>query len=124
MNYGKMTKILLLIALITSTSTACIPNMGMRNFTGVKGVPVTLGQKDAGFIPRRGYIRGLPDGDDSYSVGFRDGCQTMLGVVGTGTLRLLPERIDAERLSKDPMYLRGWHDGDGYCNDRIDWEGH
>jgi hypothetical protein len=37
---------------------------------------------------------------------------------------MLPERIDADKLVNDKMYLRGWHDGDGYCNDRLDWEGH
>lgn len=113
----------LLLLLILGAVSGCMPNLSMRNFTGVKAVPVTMGQ-DGVFTSRRAYIRGLPTGNDSYSVGFRDGCQTILGIVGAGTLRLLPERIDAERMVHDKMYLRGWHDGDGHCNDRIDWEGH
>lgn len=96
--------------------TGCIS----RNFTGVKSVPVTTDQ----WIPRRAYVRGLPTGDDSYSVGFRNGCQTAFGLVGAGVMRLLPEKIDADKLVNDKMYLRGWHDGLGHCNERLDWEGH
>ncbi len=103
--------------------SACGGKFSIRNFTGVKAVPVTM-ERTTSLVPRRAYIRGLPTGDDSYSVGFRDGCQTILGITGSGTLRLLSERIDAERMVSDSMYVRGWHDGDGYCNDRLDWEGH
>lgn len=122
MNLWKSIRVSLVMATIMISSTACLPNLGLRNFTGVKSTPVT--DTPPVVLSRRAYVRGLPTGNDSYSQGFRDGCQTILGTTGAGTLRLLPERIDPERLVNDPLYLRGWHDGDGVCNDRIDWEGH
>ena len=122
MNYGKTIKITLILAVVIITSAACMPNSGLRNFTGVRGSPVT-GEKTF-MLPRRAYVRGLPTGDDGYSVGFRNGCQTGMGVIGTGTMRLLPERIDSEKLIDDNMYMRGWHDGISHCSDRLDLEGH
>lgn len=101
-----------------------VPGCISRNFTGVKGVRINEDEENPGWVPKRAYVRGLPTGNDSYSMGFRAGCQTIMGIVGAGTMRMLPEKIDPEKLSGDKMYLRGWHDGDTYCNDRLDWEGH
>jgi hypothetical protein len=95
-----------------------------RNFTGVKSVTPDDPEDPSFFVPKRAYLRGIPMGDDGYSRGFRAGCETNLSHVGAGTMRLLKERIDPEKLANDKMYLRGYFDGGGYCNDRLDWEGH
>ncbi|MBL0319493.1 MAG: hypothetical protein IPP74_09450 [Alphaproteobacteria bacterium] len=72
--------------------------------------------------PARLFLRGLPQGDDSYSQGLRDGCETFLGIVGSGTLRLLPSKIDGFRLTEDPAYARGYVDGQTYCTHYLDWD--
>ena len=94
----------------------------VRDFTGVK--PVNVDDGSSVFAARRSHIRGAPEGNDSYSMGWRAGCATNLSLVGAGTMRLLNERVDAQRLSTDPLYVRGHMDGTNYCQDRIDWEGH
>jgi len=76
------------------------------------------------FQPNRMFLRDLPKGNDSYSQGMRDGCQTFVGIIGAGALRLLPEKIDGYRLSSDPGYLRGFNDGGSYCTHYLDWEIH
>lgn len=73
---------------------------------------------------RKDMYGGFPMGDDSYSVGFRDGCDTFSGVMGGAMMRLLPTKIDADRLSKDRWYVRGFQDGSTFCTFRIDWEVH
>lgn len=113
--------IALVMAILLGNLSGCIS----KNFTGVKGKSAIQDRGDyLPFNPRRTVIKGLPDGEDSYSQGFRDGCQTHMGIVGSGTLRLLPERIFPERLINDPVYLRGFNDGADYCWARLDWDGH
>ena len=73
---------------------------------------------------RRVLLRGAPQGDDSFSQGWRDGCDTSLAIVGTGTLRLVKQKIDAtvaERLVSDPLYEKGYSTGSGYCTNFLDY---
>lgn len=72
--------------------------------------------------PGRLFMRGLPQGSDSYSQGIRDGCETFMGIVGSGALRLLPSKIDGFRLTEDPAYARGFVDGQTYCTHYMDWD--
>ena len=65
-----------------------------------------------------------PRGNSSYDDGWRDGCQTATSAIGTGFFRLRGPKIDAQRLSTDQWYLRGYQDSTNYCTLTIDWETH
>lgn len=111
---------LTLAILLLFTLNGCIS----RNLTGVGAHLVDDPNDPSIFVPERDKIRGAPMGNDSYSVGWRAGCQVNLSLVGAGTMRLLKEHVDPEKLSTDKMYLRGYMDGTNFCQDRMDWEGH
>lgn len=81
-------------------------------------------QNTSGLLaPNRPFIH-MPKGEDAYSQGVRDGCQTYMGIMGSGTLRTLDPKIDGYRMSKDPEYLRGYVDGGEYCTFALDWDTH
>lgn len=61
---------------------------------------------------------------DSYGQGFEDGCRTYTGTLGSGTLRLIDEKIDGHRMATDEWYLRGFQDASGFCTFSLDWETH
>ena len=65
-----------------------------------------------------------PGGDSSYDRGFQDGCQTMTNVIGSGLHRVRGPKIDADLLTEDPWYLRGYRDASSYCTFTLDWEPH
>ncbi len=65
-----------------------------------------------------------PGGDESYDIGFKDGCQTATSAIGEGLYRLRGPKIDAEKLSHDQWYLRGFQDASTYCTFNLDWETH
>ena len=73
--------------------------------------------------PNRPFIH-MPRGDDNYSQGVRDGCQTYMGIMGSGMLRSLDSKIDGYRMTDDPDYLRGYVDGGEYCTFALDWDTH
>ncbi|MCE3232037.1 MAG: hypothetical protein K0R98_294 [Rickettsiaceae bacterium] len=60
----------------------------------------------------------------SYESGFQDGCQTATSAIGEGLYRLRGPKIDADRLTTDAMYLRGFQDASTYCTLTLDWETH
>lgn len=62
--------------------------------------------------------------NDSYGQGFEDGCKTYTGTMGVGTLRLIDEQIDGERMVEDEWYLRGFQDASSFCTFSLDWETH
>jgi hypothetical protein len=73
---------------------------------------------------KRMFLYGVPEGNDSFSQGWRDGCDTSLATVGTGTLRLVKEQINADtthRMLNDPMYDKGFSIGSGYCTNFLDY---
>ena len=59
----------------------------------------------------------LPQGDDPYSQGFRDGCNTAIAIVGVGPMTSFYDSIyyDFDRLLDDSMYYRGKKMGFDYC---------
>lgn len=69
-------------------------------------------------------LRNLPQGQDGYSQGFRHGCKSLLGAVGTGMLRLNKAHIDGYKLTQDRMYARGFSDGASHCTFYLDWDTH
>jgi hypothetical protein len=71
---------------------------------------------------RRIFLRGVPQGDDSFSRGWRDGCDTSLATVGAGLLRWVPEKIPSEQLVNDLSYRKGYSRGSNYCTAFLDWD--
>ncbi len=67
------------------------------------------------FSPKPMYMRGLPEGDDSYSVGFRDGCDTYLGIQGVGLMQFKTFKQDTLRTINDQYYAQGYEDGRNHC---------
>lgn len=65
-----------------------------------------------------------PAGNESYDQGFQDGCQTATSAIGEGLYRIRGPKIDANRLSYDQWYLRGFQDASTYCTFNLDWETH
>lgn len=59
----------------------------------------------------------LPDGDDNYSQGFRDGCNTALSTVGTGMLSATYDDnyYDYEKSLNNNDYYKGRTIGFNYC---------
>lgn len=96
--------------------------------TGCKsGIPVfreKIGYEDSILDPVPPYMTGSPKGNDSYSIGWRDGCHTYASVVGTGVLRLKSHRIDGHKLTSDTQYKRGFMDAALHCTLYIDWDTH
>jgi hypothetical protein len=70
------------------------------------------------------FMRNLPKGNDSYSVGFRDGCETFLSIVGPGPMRMLQSKVDGWKMTQDKLYSRGWSDGGTHCTFYLDWDTH
>jgi len=64
------------------------------------------------------------DQDQSYEKGFQAGCQTFASVMGSGLARIRGHNVDAEELSANPWYLRGYQDASTYCTLTLDWEVH
>ncbi|PIR37562.1 MAG: hypothetical protein COV35_08675 [Alphaproteobacteria bacterium CG11_big_fil_rev_8_21_14_0_20_39_49] len=62
--------------------------------------------------------------DQSYEEGFQAGCQTFTSAIGSGLARLRDTVIDADKLSENPWYLRGYQDASAYCTHALDWETH
>lgn len=92
-------------------TTACWKN-DLNEYFGREGM----------MTPRPYRLDGIPQGDDSYSQGFRDGCNTAMGVVGSGLLNSMYESsyIDANRVVSDEDYNQGKTLGFNYCTFHLD----
>ncbi|NDF12554.1 MAG: hypothetical protein EB060_07075 [Proteobacteria bacterium] len=82
----------------------------------------TAGDFGGAFSPHPFQMRNIPSGDDSYSVGWRDGCQTFTGAVGEGLLRTQPFSYDINRALEDSDYYKGWRAGMTYCTYYTDYD--
>jgi hypothetical protein len=69
------------------------------------------------FTPRPDQLEKMPQGNDPYSKGVRDGCNTAMSVVGTGPMAGMYEDsyYDFEKTLKDSDYYRGRTTGFNYC---------
>ena len=78
---------------------------------------VTADGKPGIFSPQAVFLRNLPQGDDNYSQGFRDGCYNAIGTNGYGLQRIFtkPHRA-ANELYMDALYRRAYNDGDRHCS--------
>ena len=61
-----------IIRIITITSALTTLNSCVKEMWSMPG------SWEWGLRPRPYMARGLPDGDDAYSIGFRDGCKSVL----------------------------------------------
>ncbi len=62
----------------------------------------------------------LPEGNDPASVGFRDGCNSSLGNIGSGMLQARPFSLDVNRGIEDKQYYEGYRTGANYCTYFLD----
>lgn len=65
--------------------------------------------------PRPMFLSGLPQGDDSFSTGFRDGCYNYIGQGGYGMMRMFDKPANPNVDAKDGLYWDGYRNGDRYC---------
>lgn len=63
-------------------------------------------------------------GKNSYAAGYQAGCQTMNSVAGEGLYRLKGPKINPDKITNDPWYLRGYQDGAQVCTFNLDWDTH
>jgi hypothetical protein len=109
----KLKKLLLFIALLPIS--ACGTNTGAGWFMDEGGRLGTL-------TPKPLFLGELPQGDDDYSKGFRDGCNSAISVVGTGLQSMFYEDIyyDFDKIVDSPDYYKGKTIGFDYCTYYID----
>ncbi len=67
------------------------------------------------FTPKPFFMAGLPQGDDSYSIGMRDGCNTAVGTIGSSMLRNHELSLDVNRGIEDRQYYLGYNTGWNFC---------
>lgn len=70
-----------------------------------------------GFLtPRPMFLSNLPKGDDSFSIGFREGCYNFIGQNGYGMMRFFDRPENPDFGENDKLYLDGYRSGDRYCS--------
>jgi hypothetical protein len=95
----------LLVVMMSLSLSACMNMWGERSRYGF-------------LAPTPTWMRGLPQGSDSFSTGFRDGCYNMLGQSGYGMMRVYdapPEPL----ATYDRLYANGYMHGDRYCSTYV-----
>lgn len=93
----KSLKIITLTLLITSSLSACINLDGSEKYA-----------------PQPFQLRNLPEGNDSFSQGFRDGCYNFVGQMGFGAMRFYDAPVKVGFIY-DNLYRQGYEHGDRYC---------
>jgi hypothetical protein len=74
------------------------------------------------WTPKPMYFGDLPMGDDDYSQGFRDGCNSALGTMTQGFMRSSFDDVymDVNRNIAKDEYNKGWNQGHNYCTQFSD----
>ena len=60
-------------------------------------------------------MRNIPEGQDSFSVGWRDGCNSYLGFAGSGLVQMRDFTYDINRSLQDKPYASGFREGASLC---------
>ncbi len=68
----------------------------------------------------QGLLINTPDDDSDFSVGFRHGCNTALGIMGSGMLRFHGFEYDINRGIENQEYYRGYRQGTDACVYAVD----
>ncbi len=105
---------ILAVVMVIAVS-ACSNPMNAFNYKQTYG-------RDTFWTPEPAFLDGIPEGDDSYSQGFRDGCNTFTGFVASGFPRGHDFAYDAERGIKDRDYYVGYRIGSDYCTYYSDYD--
>ncbi len=105
-----MIRIILLITFLNFSLTSCIE--------GWTTLPKSWNWK-SGTIPM---MRGVPDKDDDFSKGFRDGCMSVMYYMGHGLSRLTPVQFDGWKLTTSAKYASGFDWAHEYCTYMYDWD--
>ena len=100
------TKILVLSLAVISISS-CMKN-DLKKYYGRPGT----------FTMQPPYMGQMPNGDDSYSQGMRDGCNTSVPILGAGPMASMYESsyYDPNRAVEDKDYAKGFDLGFNYCS--------
>ena len=82
----------------------------------LSGCGSVVGQKGpyGAFSPMPILMRHLPQGEDDFSIGFRDGCYNFMGQNGFGMMRIY-DKQPHPTLKDRPLYRQGYVNGDRYC---------
>ncbi|MBL6784674.1 MAG: hypothetical protein ISQ32_00020 [Rickettsiales bacterium] len=75
-----------------------------------------------GSKPRYFMMRGMPERDDDYTRGFRDGCQSSFAMVAQGAVRSLETKYDGWKMTTNRLYAAGFVDGEEHCTYVYDWD--
>lgn len=67
------------------------------------------------------YLKNLPQGNDSFSKGYREGCINIVGQSGSGLLRIYDKSKDPQMLSDD-LYNQAYRLAERQCGAFIDNE--
>lgn len=113
-------KILLWVTLLPLGLNGCLSTRQMNGMIHemTNGRLMTPAHKTNQIFPH------TPTGNDSYSQGWINGCKTAASQQAEGFYRLVKPVFDAERLSSDAWYLRGFQDAQDFCTLSFDWETH
>ncbi len=87
----------------------------LTGITGCSYIPTYEPTGFGSYSPTPPLLRAIPEGNDSFSTGWRDGCNTYLGFVGEGVMRMRPFTFDVNRSLKDPLYAAGYREGASLC---------
>jgi hypothetical protein len=68
------------------------------------------------FTPNPPFLKNLPQGDDSFSLGFREGCYNAIGQEGYGMMRMFDKPVNYDMASTEKLYVDGYRHGDRYCS--------
>ena len=67
------------------------------------------------FVPNPFLLKSLPQGNDSFSQGFRDGCYNFIGQMGYGIMRFHNVPVQVGYIY-DNLYRQGYEHGDRHCS--------
>ncbi len=62
----------------------------------------------------------MPEDNSDYSVGFRQGCNTGVGIMGRGLLKIYGFEYDVKRALESEEYYAGFHQGMDVCVYAVD----
>jgi len=65
-------------------------------------------------------LKNYAEDDSDFSDGYRHGCNTALGIMGTGMLRMHGFEYDVNRGIENKEYYRGYRSGMSACTYHID----
>lgn len=102
----------LLLLVTINTLSGCYNPMDDSDYGITKG-------KHHFWTPAPPWLR-IPEGDDSYSQGVRDGCNTFLETVGETGLKMHNFAYDVNRGIEDRDYYIGFRMGMDYCTYYVD----